>query len=81
MKNVRLSISPNSQENTCVEVSFLIKLLAGGLKRYKFRIEKERNTQFAHYILNVFYSKYFISSASKKQVNVIFRDVEWTFLK
>ena len=33
-KKVFLEISLNSQENTCVKVSFLIKLLASGLQHY-----------------------------------------------
>ena len=34
LKNVLLEISQNSQENTCVRVSFLIKLQALGLQLY-----------------------------------------------
>ena len=33
-KKVFLEILQNSQENTCVVVSFLIKLQASGLQRY-----------------------------------------------
>ena len=60
-KKVFLKMSPNSQGNTCVRVSFLIKLQALGLQLY---LKRDSSTSVSLQILRSFSEHLFLKNTS-----------------
>ena len=55
-KKVFVKLSQNSQENTCVEVSFLINVQAWGLQLY---LKRDSDTVFSCEFCKTFKNKFF----------------------